>query len=143
MNVHLRSEAASMVRKFHESFGLPIAADPTFELRDLRDSLLVEESNEIQAELLPEIWGDPENFQSWDTDPTTQRERLAKELADGVYVLYGCALSLGIDLDEAVRRVHDSNMSKLGPDGLPIYREDGKVLKGPNYFEPDMTGVAQ
>lgn len=61
-----------------------------------------------------------------------------KELADLVYVTYGYANVRGWNLDEAVRRVHASNMSKLGDDGKPIYREDGKVLKGPNYKKPDL-----
>ena len=59
-----------------------------------------------------------------------------KELADLVYVCYQYAENLGWDLDEALNRVHVSNMSKLGPDGKPIRREDGKVLKGPNYQPP-------
>jgi len=63
-------------------------------------------------------------------------EALLKELADLVYVVYGTAVSLGLNLDEALERVHESNMSKLGEDGKPIYREDGKVLKGSNYKEP-------
>jgi predicted HAD superfamily Cof-like phosphohydrolase len=66
---------------------------------------------------------------------------LLKELADLVYVTYGYAATFGWDLDEAVRRVHASNMSKLGEDGQPIYREDGKVLKGPNYEEPDLSDL--
>ena len=59
-----------------------------------------------------------------------------KELADLVYVCYQYAASQEWDLDEALHRVHDSNMSKLGNDGKPIYRPDGKVLKGPNYKPP-------
>ena len=59
-----------------------------------------------------------------------------KELADLVYVCYQYAENLGWDLDEALDRVHRSNMSKLGEDGQPIYRNDGKVLKGPNYKPP-------
>ena len=59
-----------------------------------------------------------------------------KELADLVYVCYQFAASQEWDLDEAMRRVHDSNMSKLDEYGKPIYRPDGKVLKGPNYKEP-------
>ena len=66
---------------------------------------------------------------------------LLKELADLVYVTYGYAATFGWDLDEAVRRVHASNMSKLGEDGQPIYREDGKVLKGPYYEEPDLSDL--
>ena len=64
-----------------------------------------------------------------------------KELADLVYVSYQYAENLGWDLDEALNRVHQSNMSKLGEDGQPIYREDGKVLKGPNYQPPTLTDI--
>ena len=64
-----------------------------------------------------------------------------KELADLVYVCYQMAASQEWDLDEAMRRVHKSNMSKLGEDGKPIYRADGKVLKGPNYKEPTLTDL--
>ena len=63
-------------------------------------------------------------------------ENELKELADLVYVCYQYAASQEWDLDEAMHRVHDSNMSKLGDDGKPIYRPDGKVLKGPNYQPP-------
>lgn len=73
-------------------------------------------------------------------DATTP-ENLLKELADLVYVTYGFAATFGWDLDEAVRRVHASNMSKLGSDGQPIYREDGKVLKGPHYAAPDLKDL--
>ena len=64
-----------------------------------------------------------------------------KELADLVYVCYQYAENLGWDLDEALYRVHQSNMSKLGEDGNPIYREDGKVLKGPNYQPPNLSDL--
>ncbi len=59
-----------------------------------------------------------------------------KELADLVYVCYQYAANMDWNLDEALDRVHESNMSKLDDDGNPIYREDGKVLKGPNYQPP-------
>jgi predicted HAD superfamily Cof-like phosphohydrolase len=62
-----------------------------------------------------------------------------KELADLVYVCYQYAENMGWDLDEALNLVHLSNMSKLDEDGKPIYREDGKVLKGPNYKPPDLS----
>jgi len=68
-------------------------------------------------------------------------ENMLKELADLVYVTYGFSATFGWDLDEAVRRVHASNMSKLGVDGNPVYRGDGKVLKGPNYAEPNLTDL--
>ena len=64
-----------------------------------------------------------------------------KELADLVYVCYQYAENMGWFLDEALDRVHVSNMSKLGEDGLPVYREDGKVLKGPNYKPPTLTDL--
>ena len=64
-----------------------------------------------------------------------------KELADLVYVCYQYAENMGWFLDGALDRVHVSNMSKLGKDGKPIYREDGKVLKGPNYKPPTLTDL--
>ena len=64
-----------------------------------------------------------------------------KELADLVYVCYQYAENLGWDLDEALDRVHKSNMSKLGADGNPIRREDGKILKGPNYQPPNLNDI--
>ena len=73
-------------------------------------------------------------------NPTVTEEAL-KELADLVYVCYQYAENMGWLLDEALNRVHLSNMSKLGEDGKPIYREDGKVLKGPNYKPPDLSDL--
>ena len=66
---------------------------------------------------------------------------LLKELADLAYVTYGFAATFGWDLDEALRRVHASNMSKLGDDGKPILRSDGKVKKGPHYEAPDLNDL--
>jgi predicted HAD superfamily Cof-like phosphohydrolase len=68
-------------------------------------------------------------------------EETLKELADLVYVCFQYAENLGWDLDEALDRVHKSNMTKLGEDGQPIRREDGKVLKGPNYQPPTLTDL--
>lgn len=73
----------------------------------------------------------------------TDEENLIKELADLVYVTYGYAATFGWNLDEAVRRVHASNMSKLDEEGEPIFRADGKVLKGPNYKEPYLEDLKQ
>ena len=64
-----------------------------------------------------------------------------KELADLVYVCYQYAENLGWDLDEALNRVHQSNMSKLDEEGKPIRRQDGKILKGPNYQAPDLRDL--
>ena len=69
------------------------------------------------------------------------QEECLKELSDLVYVCYQYAENMGWFLDEALDRVHKSNMSKLGEDGKPIYREDGKVLKGPNYKLPTLTDL--
>jgi len=92
--------------------------------------LISEEFNEfIEAESL--IYRDNPKF----------REDTLKELADLVYVCYQYAENMGWSLDEALDRVHKSNMSKLGENGKPIYREDGKVLKGPNYKEPTLTDL--
>ena len=66
---------------------------------------------------------------------------IADALTDILYVVYGAGHAFGIDLDECYHEVHRSNMSKLGADGKPIYREDGKVMKGPGYFEPDLEGI--
>lgn len=69
------------------------------------------------------------------------REHLLKELADLVYVCHQMAAAFDWDLGEAYRRVHASNMSKLDKDGNPIRREDGKILKGPRYFEPTLIDL--
>ena len=69
------------------------------------------------------------------------QEHALKELADLVYVCYQYAENMGWFLDEALNRVHISNMSKLGEDGKPIYRDDGKVLKGPNYKLPELSDL--
>ena len=72
---------------------------------------------------------------------TRNAEDCLKELADLVYVCYQYAANLDWDLDEAMYRVHKSNMSKLDENGHPIYREDGKVLKGPDYQPPTLTDL--
>ena len=69
------------------------------------------------------------------------REATLKELADLIYVCAQYAENMNWDIEQALRRVHASNMSKLGEDGEPIYREDGKVLKGPNYQPPDLSDL--
>ena len=83
-----------------------------------------EESNEFLA-AAEECFTDPEN--------PIAREELVKELSDLVFVCYQFAATYNIDLDKAMTRVFESNLSKLDEQGKPIYREDGKVLKGPNY----------
>lgn len=122
-NTYLNKTPLDMVRQFSrtykQSLDLPWMKDTD---KDLLRLVLVKEE---YAEVLS----------------ATEAEDLLKELADLVYVTYGYAATFGWDLDEAVRRVHASNMSKLDDKGEPIYREDGKVLKGPNYQEPDLTDL--
>ena len=74
-------------------------------------------------------------------DDSISDEATLKELADLVYVCYQYAENLEWDLNQALCRVHESNMSKLGADGKPIRRDDGKILKGPNYRPPFLTDL--
>ena len=66
-------------------------------------------------------------------------KEIADALTDILYVTYGAGHAFGIDLDKCFKEIQDSNMSKLGSDGKPIYNEYGKVMKGPNYFKPDLN----
>jgi predicted HAD superfamily Cof-like phosphohydrolase len=68
---------------------------------------------------------------------------VADALTDILYVTYGAGHAFGIDLDKCFQEVQESNMSKLDHNGEPIYREDGKVMKGPNYFSPDLTSIVK
>ena len=90
----------------------------------------------IQKSLIDEEWS--EFHEAYHHEPEVNQ---LKELADLVYVAYQYAASQEWDLDEAMRRVHKSNMSKLDEYGNPIYRGDGKVLKGPMYSPPDLTDL--
>ncbi len=122
------SSPAPLVREFHVQFGLTMYETPTLDLPEelvrLRTALVQEEAAEL--------------FSAVSRYDIVQ---VADGLADLVYVLYGTALTFGIDLDAVVREVHRSNMTKLGPDGKPIVRADGKVLKGPNYEPPNLRRV--
>jgi len=99
-------------------------------LWDMQRGLVLEEGAEFLA-AVDECFADPENEQ--------RREELVKELSDLVFVCYQFAATYGIDLDKAMTLVYESNLSKLDEHGKPIYREDGKVLKGPNYVPPNLT----
>lgn len=117
------------VKQFMEAFGQEVPARATFpdeETMQLRLKLIAEEVAEF-AESVQE--GDLVNA--------------SKELADILYVVYGAGLAMGINLDQVFHDVHNSNMSKLGADGKPVYREDGKVIKGPNYTKPDLSWVTK
>ena len=103
------------------------------QLWDMQVGLIKEESAEL-LEAVDELYADPENV--------GRRTDVVKELADLVFVCYQYAAAYNIDLDDAMNRVFDSNMSKLDENGCPIFRADGKVLKGPNYKEPYLTDCA-
>ena len=99
-------------------------------LRKMQRDLIVEEFKEfIEAD---------DNMAMIDI---SSRADCLKELADLIYVCAQYAENMDWDIEQALRRVHRSNMSKLGDDGKPIYREDGKVLKGPNYKPPNLTDL--
>ena len=100
------------------------------QLWDMQVGLINEESCEF-LEAAEELFADPERIEL--------RENLVKELSDLVFVCYQFAATFNIDLDEAMDRVFRSNLSKLDEQGKPIFRADGKVLKGPNYEPPDLT----
>lgn len=115
-----------MLLEFHKVYGAAINQPYSKELAKLRVNLIDEEAQEVHDELF------------WEVDETFDPKKLTKELADLMYVTIGTAVTFGLPLREVFAEVHKSNMSKLGPDGKPIYREDGKVLKGPNYKEPNL-----
>lgn len=92
----------------------------------------------LQKSLIDEEWSEFHEAYHHESD-----ENQLKELADLIYVCYQYAASQDWDLDEAMRRVHKSNMSKLGPDGKPIYRADGKVMKSPKYTPPILTDLVK
>ena len=119
---------SNQAKEFRSRYNLQNGA--TLKQRTYQKNLIVEEFKEfIEAEGM-----------LFRNNPQFPSEAL-KELADLVYVCYQYAENMGWFLDEALDRVHQSNMSKLGEDGRPIYREDGKVLKGPNYEPPTLTDL--
>ena len=120
------SRIGEQVREFHLAFGLPVRSAPDvgvgLDQTALRLALIEEEVGELRtAALAGDLIG------------------IADALADIVYVAYGSAHVYGIDLDAVLDEVHDSNMTKLGPDGRPLHRADGKVIKGPDYRPPDVA----
>ena len=101
-------------------------------LFNMQAGLIEEEANEF-LQAVRDLEGAPNT-------PANHVEVL-KELSDVVFVCFQFAATYGIDLDAAMQRVYESNMSKLDDDGNPIYRDDGKVLKGPNYKKPDLMDL--
>lgn len=133
------------VKQFMVKFGHPVYDEPTV-IEDhgwekMRLALIQEE----YAELL-DACGYTESAR-WIRDVVlikggdTDLVEAADALGDLEYVINGAALGMGINLPEIVKEIHRSNMTKLGPDGKPIYREDGKILKGEGYEKPDLRKV--
>lgn len=115
------------VGEFMESFGQEIKDSPQFppqQVAKLRYELIAEELDEFAQAIA-----------------NNDLEDVADALSDLLYVVYGAGHAFGINLDLTFNIVHDSNMSKLGEDGKPIYREDGKIMKGPNYTPPDFSVI--
>ncbi len=118
------------VREFHEAFGLTVNDKPVADLGSsanlLRYNLMKEENEEYLEAVL-----------------NNDTVEVADALGDMLYILCGTIISHGLQhkIEEVFDEIQRSNMSKLGADGKPIYREDGKVLKGPNYFKPDFSTI--
>ena len=112
------------VKKFMQTFGQEVKSKPSFpndKIIKLRYELIEEELSELRAAIK-------------DKDIT----EVADALTDILYVTYGAGHSFGINLDRCFEEVQNSNMSKLGDDGKPIFNEAGKVMKGPNYYKPNL-----
>ena len=113
------------VKNFMETFGQEIKSSPSFsspKINQLRYNLIKEELDEFK--------------QALDNNDLLE---VADALTDILYVTYGAGHAFGINLDACFEEVQNSNMSKLGKDGKPIYNDQGKVMKGPNYFKPDLS----
>ena len=113
------------VKTFMEIFGQEVKTKPSFsteKINNLRYDLIKEELEELKVAM--------ENKDLLE---------VADALTDILYVTYGAGHAFGINLDKCFDEVQNSNMSKLGEDSKPIYNESGKVMKGPNYFKPDLT----
>jgi len=113
------------VKKFMQTFGQEVNTSPSFpteKIVKLRYELIKEELSELNEAIKDK-----------------NLEEIADALTDILYVTYGAGHAFGINLDKCFQEVQNSNMSKLGEDGKPIYNESGKVMKGPNYFKPDLS----
>ena len=113
------------VKNFMETFGQEVKSKPSFssdKINMLRYNLIKEELEEFK--------------QALDNNDLLE---VADALTDILYVTYGAGHAFGINLDACFEEVQNSNMSKLGSDGKPIYNDQGKVMKGPNYFKPDLS----
>ena len=112
------------VKIFMETFGQMVKTKPSFpddKTMQLRLALIQEELDELKVAM-----------------ETKNLKEVADALTDILYVTYGAGYAYGINLDKCFKEVQRANMSKLGEDGKPIYNEKGKVMKGPNYLEPNL-----
>ena len=115
------------VGTFMKTFGQEVKDKPslgTTKINDLRVSLIEEELTELKEAM-----------------KNNDLVEVADALTDILYVTYGAGHAFGINLDECFNEVQNSNMSKLGEDGKPIYNENGKVMKGPKYFKPNLNKI--
>ena len=131
----LQDQATAFRRTFNQEC-LPNISHYGFvkkQMWDMQCDLIEEEAAEF-LEAADECFADPENVD--------RRTDLIKELSDLVFVCYQFAAAFNLDLDKAMTLVFESNMSKLDEQGKPIFRPDGKVLKGPNYQPPDLMSCA-
>ena len=116
-----------LVGDFMEAFGQAVETQPpwpAFHTRELRVELIQEEVDELVEAIA-----------------NKDMVEIADALTDILYVVYGAGHTFGIDLDECFTEVHASNMSKLGEDGLPVKADNGKVMKGPGFFAPDLESI--
>ena len=139
MNMMKLQNREDIVQEFHSKFNHPIDEQWTSSLLELRLKLIREESGEVMEEFVDMLM----DLERGKPVSTAQKANLLKELCDLQYVLSGAAVSLGLDIQTAFIRVHNSNLSKLGEDGKPVYREDGKVIKGPNYKPPNLEDLVK
>lgn len=138
------------LKDFHDKFGDPdrLTKPITLELLKKRRKLMWEEFKEV-IDQLDDLTYHVINWEDIQKDEEApgidyligQWEHMAKELADALYVIYGTAEELSLDLYAAFDRTHQSNMDKLWPDGQVHYNEYGKVIKPPTYKAPDLKGV--
>jgi len=120
------------VDEFHKSYGMPrgtVTMDQDFAKLTEKDARRIK----LRADLTAEEYRELATAES--------PEEIMKESCDLVYVIVGMFVELGWNFDEAFKRVHESNMSKLDENDKPIYREDGKILKGPNYAPPTLKDL--
>lgn len=118
------------VAQFHHSFGLGVEHEPKANLGSAK--------NQLRFNLM-----DEENKEYYEAAENNDLVEVADALGDMLYILCGTILEHGMQhiIEEVFEEIQRSNMSKLGANGQPIYREDGKVLKGPDYFKPNIKSI--